>query len=119
MRTLALALLSIAISVAAQFTLKAGMSDPVVRAGGNGLLTQLWVTMLNRYVLAGLFLYGVGALIWLAVLREWDVSKAYPLVGLGFVMSMMAGYVMGEAVTPARVAGALCICGGVLLIARS
>jgi multidrug transporter EmrE-like cation transporter len=119
MRTLVLALLSIAISVAAQFTLKAGMSDPVVRAGGSGVLPQLWTAIQNRYVLGGLFLYGFGALLWLTVLREWDVSKAYPLVGLGFVMSMMAGYVMGEAVTPARIAGALCICGGVLLIARS
>jgi drug/metabolite transporter (DMT)-like permease len=119
MRTIILALLSIAISVAAQFTLKAGMSDPVVRAGGDKLLPQLWAAGQNGHVLGGLFLYGIGALLWLTVLREWDVSKAYPLVGLGFVMSMVIGYLMGEAVTPARMAGALCICGGVFLVARS
>ena len=121
MNTSYIAVLSIAMSVAAQFSLKAGMSSdgtqkllselPTVRAG--------FAVLTNPYVLAGLFLYGLGALAWLAVLSKWDVSKAYPLVGLGFIFTAAIGYMIGEQVTIPRATGIALICTGVFLVGRS
>jgi len=121
MNTLVTALLSIALSVAAQFSLKAGMSDQGVReamAQPSSLGTLLTV-FTNKYVLGGFALYGLGAVIWLGVLSKWDVSKAYPLVGLGFVFTVLVGLMLGEQVSALRAAGVALICAGVFVVARS
>jgi hypothetical protein len=50
---------------------------------------------------------------------SWDVSKAYPLVGLGFALTVPLGMMAGENVTAARVAGVVLICTGVWMVART
>jgi drug/metabolite transporter (DMT)-like permease len=121
MKTLMIALLSIALSVAAQFCLKAGMSSAAVRevlAQPLGLRTAQ-IVLTDAYVLGGFFLYGLGAVIWLAVLSKWDVSKAYPLVGLGFLFTAAIGYLLGENLTMPRLAGIAFICIGVMLVGNT
>jgi len=73
----------------------------------------------NAFVLTGLLLYALGAVVWLAVLSKWDVSKAYPLVGFGFALTVMIGWLIGEAVTTLRVIGVVLICAGVWVVART
>lgn len=115
------ALLSIAMSVAAQFSLKRGVSgassistgEP--SAGAYGIASVL----MNPYVLLGLALYAASAVVWLSVLSRWDVSKAYPMVGLGFGLTAVIGWLAGEPLTAQRLIGVLAICGGVVLVARS
>ncbi len=121
MNTLSIAILSIAFSVAAQFALKAGMSSADVReAMAQPLaLRTVYTVLTNGFVLGGFCLYGLGAVVWLGVLSKWDVSKAYPLVGLGFAFTMVIGLMAGEQVTLLRVAGVALICSGVWAIARS
>ena len=121
MNTLVIAVLSVAFSVAAQFSLKAGMSSPAVRevlAGPLNLYSALAVFS-NKYVFGGFVLYGLGAIVWLGVLSTWDVSKAYPIVGLGFAFTVAIGWIIGEQVSLARVFGVILICAGVVMVARS
>lgn len=73
----------------------------------------------NPYVAGGLTLYGIGALFWLGVLAQWEVSKAYPMVGLGFALSVGIGYLTGEFVTTPRLIGVALICVGVILVGHS
>ncbi len=121
MKILLIAVLSIGLSVAAQFSLKAGMSGEGVKA----ILTQpysfktLVQILLDKYVLAGFMLYGLGAIVWLGVISKWDVSKAYPLVGLGFALTVFIGFLVGEQVTIMRAAGVALICTGVFLVGWS
>jgi drug/metabolite transporter (DMT)-like permease len=120
MSTFLLAFASIVISVAAQFTFKVGARQLAAAPAAEGSLAGLVQGVAsNPWVLGGFLLYGIGAVIWLSVLARWDVSKAYPLVGLGFVITLAVGWMAGEMLTPLRVAGALCICLGVGLIAQS
>jgi len=54
------------------------------------------------------------------VLARAPLSLAYPFVGLGFIFTMLAGaLVLGEQVTPVRIAGTLLIAAGCVLVARS
>jgi multidrug transporter EmrE-like cation transporter len=121
MKTLFIAILSIALSVAAQFSLKAGMSSPSVRAAMSQpyTLRTIFDILTDKYVFLGFFLYGLGAIIWLGVLYKWDVSKAYPLVGLGFVFTAAAGFLIGEQVTMLRMFGVTLICAGVFFVSQS
>lgn len=121
MTTFAIALASILFSVAAQFSLKAGMSSEVVRA----TLAQPFsvkttpLILLNGHIVLGFLLYGLGALVWLMVLSRWEVSKAYPLVGLGFLFTAAVGHWLGEAVSVSRLAGIALICMGIFLVGKN
>ncbi len=119
MPTFVLALASIAISVVAQFLFKHGARQLQGRSASSSLLDTVTSLALNPWILLGFLLYGIGAVVWLSVLARWDVSKAYPLVGLGFVLTLGIGALLGETLTPLRVAGVMCICLGVGLVART
>ena len=121
MHILLVAIISIILSVAAQFLLKLGMSSfDIKQAVAQPLSLRLpWTVLTNKFVFSGFALYGLGAVVWLKVLSTWDVSKAYPLVGLGFALTVLVGMVLGESVSALRVLGILLICEGVWLVANS
>jgi multidrug transporter EmrE-like cation transporter len=121
MQILMVAIASIILSVAAQFLLKAGMSSVEIKQAISQPLTIRlpWIIFTNKFIFGGFFLYGLGAIVWLKVLATWDVSKAYPLVGLGFGLTVLVGMVLGESITMFRILGILLICEGVWLIANS
>ncbi len=121
MRTVFIAILSVVLSVIAQFLLKAGMASAEVKAAVAQpiALRVLFTVLSNKFVLTGFAAYGIGAIVWLAVLAKWDVSKAYPMVGLGFSLTAIFGLIIGEQVNFLRIAGIALICTGVLLVGRS
>jgi multidrug transporter EmrE-like cation transporter len=121
MNTMLIAIMSIILSVAAQFSLKAGMSNAGIKeALSRPLAPDTILTVLaNKFVLGGFVLYGCGAIVWLGVLSRWEVSKAYPLVGVGFGITVVVGLLLGEQVSPARVLGVALICAGVYLVGHS
>ena len=120
MNTLSMALASICMSVAAQFSFRHGMAHLKASAPGQlGAWQELLRVAACPSVLAGFALYGAAAVVWLKVLSEWEVSKAYPLAGLGFALSAGIGFISGESVSVMRLVGAAMICLGVLVIGRS
>jgi multidrug transporter EmrE-like cation transporter len=121
MNTRLIAIVSVVLSVLAQFCLKAGVSSREVKAAfAHPLGIRAVVAVLsNAFVLGGFLLYGLGAVVWLGVLSRWEVSKAYPLVGLGFALTAVAGWMGGEHVTLNRAIGVALICAGVFLVSGS
>ena len=121
MNVFLLAVGSIVLSVTAQFALKAGMTEikAMAPSGGSNGLQMLLPFVTNKFLIGGFALYGLGAIAWLGVLAKWDVSKAYPLVGLGFLLSALVGLALGESVTVLRGLGVLMIISGVLLVGMS
>lgn len=121
MSTWSVALSSILMSVAAQFSLKFGMADPAVRAAleRETPVGIVYSVFSNLFVLLGFTFYGLGAVLWLKVLAEWDVSKAYPLVGIGFALAVSVGWFAGEEISIQRALGVTLVCAGVLLVGRS
>jgi drug/metabolite transporter (DMT)-like permease len=118
---LGLILVDVALNVAGQLSLKFGMSKM-----GNFPLTLPTLTSvfmraaINPYVLLGLFLYGMGFMVWLIVLAKAEVSYAYPMISLGYVFTaVLAWQLFGEHLTITRFMGILVTCVGVFLIARS
>ena len=114
MLTMCIAILSISFSVLAQFLLKSG-----VQATPLGEISSLQLLAKNWRIWAGFVCYSTAALIWLRVLADWDVSKAYPMMGIGFVLTLLVGLMYGEAITMSRIFGVAAIFIGVILVARS
>lgn len=82
-------------------------------------LKTLFNVLTDKYIVGGFLLYGLGAVVWLGVLSKWDVSKAYPLVGIGFAFTVAIGFFVGEQITIPRMIGIVLICAGVFLVGRS
>ena len=113
---LLLALACVLMSAAAQLMMKLGMTAPASPdAASQGVYMN---ALRNPWVWGGLCLYGISAIAWLWVLSKLDVSLAYPLVSLGFVVTMLAGvFWLGEPWSWARIGGACLIVAGVVLFA--
>ncbi len=119
MKTLALSLavFCVLLSSAAQLVMKRGMSAGAGSAGADVAGTYLHA-LSSPLVWLGLGLYGASAVLWLWVLSRLDVSLAYPLVSLGFVVTLALGVVwLGEPLSWTRVAGCGLIVAGVWLLA--
>lgn len=119
---LALTLLSVGLSAAAQIALKVGVSDAQLQAllASGRLSSFIWHAALTPWVVGGILMYVLSAVTWLFVLARADLSFAYPFVSLAFVVTAMYGaWALHEPVGLARMGGVGLIVGGVLLMARS
>lgn len=119
-RTLALILVSVALSACAQVLFKIGVSSAPGQAPSDASLVEAVVRMLLRPgVLGGLALYGVGTVLWLSALSRTELSQAYPFVGLGFVLTALLGhFLFNEPLGLTRLGGTILVVAGVYLVAR-
>jgi multidrug transporter EmrE-like cation transporter len=118
---LALVLTGVMLNAAAQLLLKAGSRAiagvPFSFANGWTLAERI---ALNPPILGGLALYVVSVVFWILALSRVDVSIAYPMLSVGYIVTALAGWLLfSEALGAARVAGILIIIAGVWLVARS
>lgn len=118
---LPLILLGVLLNAAAQLALKQGMHQI---GQFEFRLETLWraglAAALSPFVLVGLACYVISVAVWLLVLSRVEVSFAYPLLSVGYIVVALVGWlVFQEAVTPVRWTGILMICLGVWLITRS
>jgi multidrug transporter EmrE-like cation transporter len=119
--TLFLIIGSVGMATTAQLLLKIGMSEAGVQAALEGRRWGAIAAELaqNSWIVGGLTLYTLGAMVWLLVLARVELSFAYPFVGLGFIVTMAFGWLfLGDALSVQRVTGTLLIATGVVLVAR-
>ncbi len=114
-------LTGVLLNAAAQLLLKAGVNAVGAITIDRATLFATALRVLTQWpVLAGLTLYVVSVAVWIVGLSRVDVSIAYPMLSLGYVVNALAAwYLFGEIIGPLRVAGILLILAGVFLIARS
>ena len=117
----ALVLFGVLLNAFAQLLLKAG-----VRQVGHFdfSLANAWPIgtelATNPPILGGLACYVVSVVVWILALSRVEVSIAYPMLSIGYVVNAgLAWFLFGEAVGPQRLAGIAVIIVGVIIVARS
>lgn len=101
--------LSILLGAFAQITMKFGANS----ATGLSLF-------MNPYVIAGLGMYGLSAVLWIYTLPKVQLSLAYPMVSAGYVLVFtLAHFLFKEPINSLRLAGLVVIVTGVLMISKS
>ena len=111
----------ILLNACAQLLLKAGtLRLGEVSLAPSTLISTLGHLATNLPIIAGLCLYGLSVITWIAGLSRVDVSIAYPLLSLGYVVNAIAAYFLfGEALTPQKLIAIGIILLGVYILARS
>jgi multidrug transporter EmrE-like cation transporter len=75
---------------------------------------------LEPHIAGGLTCYVVSVVVWIMALSRVEVSIAYPMLSLGYVLNAAAAwYFFGEAVSVMRLTGMGIIIIGVYIVARS
>ena len=119
--TFLLILAGVLLNAGAQLLLKAGVG-PLGPIGldAASLLPTLLRVLQQWPILAGLACYVVSVGFWIVALSRVDVSLAYPMLSLGYVVNAVAAWwLFGEALGPMRFAGIVLILAGVLVMSRT
>src|SRR4051794_21871008 len=85
--SLALAILSVFLTSAAQLLLKGGIIYPLRVLPGEAPRAISSMLMTSSAVAAGLACFCLSVLVWMFVLWRLDVSKAYPSIALGIALT--------------------------------
>lgn len=119
--TFLLILCGVLLNAGAQLLLKAGVTPLGALSVGLDNVLPTTLRVLSQWpILAGLACYVVSVGVWIVGLSRVDVSLAYPMLSLGYVVNALAAWwLFGEALGPMRWAGMLLILGGVLVMSRS
>ena len=120
MKNVLLIVICVALGVAGQLLLKYGMSSGEKVDEVGDVLPRLLGAAMNPAVVGGLFLYALSAALWLVLLTRVELSFAYPMLSLGYVLVVILSRVFfQEHVTWMRLFGTLVVCFGVFLISRT
>lgn len=122
--TFGMILAGVLLNAGAQLLLKAGTRAIGVigadGAAGHALLQTAVNVAFQPFIVAGLFCYVLSVGIWIVALSRVDVSVAYPMLSIGYVVNAFAAYwLFGEVLTPMRIGGITVILIGVVMISRT
>jgi drug/metabolite transporter (DMT)-like permease len=111
---------SVALTSIGQLFFKRGMMS----LGHSYQHASLWKLMghglFNGYVFLGFLSFGAGAILWLAVLAKEEVSYAYPLSSLGYIIVLIGSFFLfHENISTARIIGISLLILGVFFIEYS
>ncbi len=115
---LALLITASALTVTGEVLLKIGMNHVTTHVGAFSLEPRvLWATFTDWRVILGFALVFGGAIFWLGVISRVDLSFAYPLLALNYVIILIPSRVLlNEPITIMRLVGAMIIVIGVIVI---
>ena len=121
MMIFALILCGVMLNAGAQLFLKAGMGQiGHFEFSAANLLPIGLKVMGNPPIITGLAMYVISVGVWLLVLSRVQVSFAYPMLSIGYVVNALAAYYLfGEPLTSIRMLGIFIIIAGVYLVAQS
>lgn len=114
MKDLVLIIVSVVIGAVGQIAFKFGALEMAENPG---------ITLLEKIkwpIVLGLCLYGISTVLWIMALRKVELSYAYPMISLGYILVFIASYFLfHESINWLRMGGMLCIIAGIILVAKS
>ena len=114
-------LISVLFSVFGQLSMRKGMMIfGEVNLNLDNFLSTVIQVFSKPFVILGLVLYAIGTIFWLAALSKVELSFAYPMLSLGYVLIFFLSWILlGEKVSFLRFSGIALICLGFFLIIRT
>ncbi len=117
----ALILTGVLLNAAAQLLLKAGTNAVGQFAFSAQNIVPVGLKLaFEPHIAGGVACYVVSLVVWIMGLSRVEVSIAYPMLSIGYVLNaLVAWYLFGESLTAQKLIGIAFIVAGVFLVARS
>ena len=119
--SLALILTGVLLNASAQLLLKAGTNAVGhFEFSAQNIVPVGMKLAFEPHIAGGLACYVVSVAAWIVGLSRVEVSIAYPMLSIGYVVNALAAwYLFGESLTAQKFIGIAFIFAGVFLVARS
>jgi multidrug transporter EmrE-like cation transporter len=119
--SLSLVLVGVLLNALAQLALKASVRDMgAIELDLAASAPVVWRLAGEPWLWLGLTCYAVSVVVWILALSRVDVSVAYPMLSLGYVVNAVAAWAwFGEALGLTRLLGIGVIILGVFILARA
>jgi multidrug transporter EmrE-like cation transporter len=116
-----LILTGVLLNAVAQLFLKAGTNViGELKYSNATILPTIFKVAFQPYIIGGLTCYVFSVAIWIVALSKVQVSVAYPMLSIGYVVNALAAwYLFGEMMSDLKIVGILTIIIGVYLVART
>ena len=110
-----LIVLGVTLNTVAQLCLKQGMTAiGTVSLEAAGVLDLVLKAATSPFILLGLGCYVASFAVWLIDLSRVEVSMAYPMLSIGYIVTAVFGYYFwGESLGVYKILGIFLICAGV------
>lgn len=83
-------------------------------------LTFLLKSIFDPYIFSSFFSAFLASLAWMAALKEFELSKAYPLMSLSFVfVSFISYFLFNESMNTYKILGTVLVLAGIILISKA
>lgn len=117
----ALIMTGVLLNAIAQLALKASVSDTgVISLDLQSLLSSAGTLISNLWLWVGLICYAISVVVWILALSRVDVSIAYPMLSIGYILNAVAAsHLFNEPMGMGKVIGIGVIILGVYILARS
>jgi len=117
----ALVMTGVLLNAVAQLALKASVSDTgIISLDMQSLISSAGSLVTNLWLWVGLICYGVSVVVWILALSRVDVSIAYPMLSIGYIVNAIAAsHLFNEPLGIGKVIGIGIIIVGVYVLARS
>jgi multidrug transporter EmrE-like cation transporter len=113
-------IVAVGCNAVAQIVLKQGADRLKLVSDRSGLDKLVGVLTEAPQIPVGAALYGVSFILYVYVLSRRELSWAYPMAAVGYAAVLLLSWlVLKEEIGAVRLAGALVICVGVALVART
>lgn len=111
---------AVLLNTVGQIVMKAGATSLASLNFSLSNLPQVFLTILKSpLMMSALTLYGLSAVVWIMALSKMDLSQAYPMTSIGYILTALIGVMaFGEVMTLNRLVGLGLILIGVLVLAR-
>ncbi|MBI2955636.1 MAG: EamA family transporter [Chloroflexi bacterium] len=108
-------------SATGELLLKYGMNQVgVLSLHPDNIVAGLWRSFTSPFILLGFVAVFGGSIFWLSVISRVQLSYAYPMLSLGYVLVVVASWMfLNEQFNPMRLVGVLVICAGVVVVSRT
>lgn len=109
------------LNAVAQLLLKAGTNRlGVITLEISTAWSTFWAVASQWPIMAGIACYGVSLVVWIMGLSRVDVTVAYPMLSIGYVINAFgAAWLLGETLSLQRMVAIGIILLGVVLLFRS
>lgn len=115
-----LILVSVFLGAVGQVLVKYGAVNLQLNFAVKALIPSILGILKNGPVMLGTISYALSFLIWIKVLSKVELSYAYPMVSIGYILTMFFSYFLfKENISLIRIAGVGFIIIGVILVAKS
>ncbi len=96
-----------------------GVGQLFFKFGASGITFSILSWILNWQLILGLFLYGVGTLVFTFMLKKTDLSFAYPIIATSYIwVAIFSFFILNEAMHLSNWAGIILIIIGGSLATR-